>query len=697
VTNPNDTLSTIILWDARGGVHAALRGPPRPEDAAAGLAQARATSETPEATVGPFTARGDSVYFWITVPVREANRAIGYVGIHRRLAVAANSDRETRELIGRDMRLYIANRDSGLWATFAGVPFRGPAGVVDGASHTAYEAPGGERWLAAPAVIPGVPWSIVVAQPYAAIFARPRAILQRLLVVAAVLVLVGAVALWLLSRRLTRPLVALTTAAEAVAAGDYSIRVPARRNDEIGRLSAAFNEMATRVEEATERTARAAERTERLQSVTAALSGAVTPDAVARVVVEQGIASLEARAGAIYALDEGAHELELLRAVGYDDGALAGWRRVPLDDGAAVAAVVRSGTPRFVATRDELGTDPRTGRPYALIADSPSWAALPLVIDGRVLGALKLSFAQPGGFSAEERSFMIALAQQCAQALDRSRLYAAERRARADAEAARRTAEVANRAKSDFLAVMSHEIRTPINAILGYTELLELGLSGPLTPEQQAQLARLRASGRHLLGLVDEILDLAKIEAGQLAVSRSTVRVAETVEAALALVRPQAAARQITLSTRPDAPADAAYVGDPQRAQQVLVNLLSNAVKFTEPGGRVTVGWNHEAGAAVAGAPATTGVWSCIEVEDTGIGIAADQQQAIFEAFMQADQGRTRTRGGTGLGLAISRHLARLMGGELGVRSQLGEGSCFTLRLPAAAVPSAAPEIDAVR
>jgi signal transduction histidine kinase len=207
---------------------------------------------------------------------------------------------------------------------------------------------------------------------------------------------------------------------------------------------------------------------------------------------------------------------------------------------------------------------------------------------------------------------------------------------------------------------------------------------GIAADQQQAQLARLRASGRHLLGLVDEILDLAKIEAGQLAVSRSMVRVADTVEAALALVRPQADARRIALSTRPGSPADTAFVGDPQRAQQVLINLLSNAVKFTEPGGSVTVGWRREEGASTTGAAATAPIGSWIDVVVTGIGIAADQQQAIFEAFMQADQGRTRTRGGTGLGLAISRHLARLMSGELSVRSQLGEGSCFTLRLPAA-------------
>ena len=254
---------------------------------------------------------------------------------------------------------------------------------------------------------------------------------------------------------------------------------------------------------------------------------------------------------------------------------------------------------------------------------------------------------------------------------------------KAAAEAARAEAEKANQTKSDFLAVMSHEIRTPINAILGYTQLLEIGISGPVTPEQRAQLERVRTSGHHLLGLVNELLDLARVEAGQLTVLRERAVAAHAADAALTLMRPQAAAKGITIVERCNGPRDALYVGDEQRVRQVVVNLLSNAVKFTNPGGSVSVRCDVRDAAPENGNGLGAGPWTTVSVEDTGIGIAPDQVVRVFEPFVQAETGLTRTTGGVGLGLAISRRLARLMGGDLTVRSRLGEGSCFTLWLPA--------------
>ncbi|MEJ7812010.1 MAG: ATP-binding protein [Gemmatimonadaceae bacterium] len=251
-----------------------------------------------------------------------------------------------------------------------------------------------------------------------------------------------------------------------------------------------------------------------------------------------------------------------------------------------------------------------------------------------------------------------------------------------DAEGARLAAEAANQSKSEFLATMSHELRTPLNAILGYTELLELNLAGPLTDRQRAYLERTRASGKHLLGLIDEVLDLAKVEAGQLVVARVEARVERALEAALSLVRPQAAARGLGLAT-PCEVAGVSYVGDEARVRQILVNLLSNAVKFTPPGGHITI----RCGAVPQGGAGThlhgDGPWVFVRVEDTGIGIPHDQLEAIFEPFVQVETGRTRTQGGTGLGLAIGRRLARLMGGDLTAESALGRGSAFTLWLPA--------------
>jgi signal transduction histidine kinase len=258
-----------------------------------------------------------------------------------------------------------------------------------------------------------------------------------------------------------------------------------------------------------------------------------------------------------------------------------------------------------------------------------------------------------------------------------------------EAERARAEADMANSAKSQFLASMSHELRTPINAVIGYAELLRLGITGPVTQQQQDQLERIRASSAHLLSLIDDVLDLAKVEAGEMTVRMEPNALVDVVAEACALVTVQASARGITLENQCGA-SDAVYVGDEHRVRQILANLLSNATKFTEEGGRIVVRCRVESqrDAAVNGSADADGPWTCVTVEDTGIGIAADELEHVFEPFVQADSGPTRTHGGTGLGLTISRQLARLMGGDLTVRSTPGQGSCFTLWLPAAGRPA---------
>jgi PAS domain S-box-containing protein len=265
-------------------------------------------------------------------------------------------------------------------------------------------------------------------------------------------------------------------------------------------------------------------------------------------------------------------------------------------------------------------------------------------------------------------------------------LLEANEELRAQSEAAERLrneAEMSSRAKSDFLANMSHELRTPMNAIIGYTDLIELGIAGPVTDGQRAQLERIRVSSQHLLMLVDDILDLAKIEAGRVEIAREPCLVGDVVDAGLSLIRPQAAAGDLEIVNQCEFTAELLYLGDEDRVRQILVNLLSNAVKFTDAGGTVTI----RCGAATAGNPvphAGARPFVAMQVADTGIGIPEDHLEAVFEPFVQVETGRTRTRGGTGLGLAISRQLARLMGGDLTVTSEVSAGSCFTLWLPAA-------------
>ena len=260
------------------------------------------------------------------------------------------------------------------------------------------------------------------------------------------------------------------------------------------------------------------------------------------------------------------------------------------------------------------------------------------------------------------------------------------RAARDEAEEARAQAEEANRAKSQFLATMSHEIRTPINAVMGYVDLLEVELAGPLQAEQREYLARVRASNVHLLGIIDEVLDFSRLEAERVTLAARAGRLSSPVDAAVQMVALQARAKGVELTDAVSGlAADVPYWGDEDRVRQVLVILLSNAVKFTPAGGRVTL----SAGTAQQ-PPSDTrlpgpGPWVYVRVEDTGPGIAAESQAAIFEPFQQADMALTRRHGGTGLGLAIARRLAALMGGDLAVRSHPGAGSAFFLWLPGAA------------
>ena len=245
-----------------------------------------------------------------------------------------------------------------------------------------------------------------------------------------------------------------------------------------------------------------------------------------------------------------------------------------------------------------------------------------------------------------------------------ARELAEERLARAEAEAA-------NKAKTEFLAVMSHELRTPLNAIAGYTDLIDAGVRGPVTPEQRADLARIRRAERHLLGLINDIMNFTQLEAGRVSFNIVSVPMQETLITIEALSELLARAKGVSYSILP-CDASICVRADRDKLEQILLNLVSNAVKFTDRGGRITVGCESD-GSQVR-----------IVVEDTGRGIPADKLEAVFDPFMQVDKRFTRQTEGVGLGLAISRDLAHAMDGDLTVESTLGAGSRFTLSLPAA-------------
>ncbi len=236
---------------------------------------------------------------------------------------------------------------------------------------------------------------------------------------------------------------------------------------------------------------------------------------------------------------------------------------------------------------------------------------------------------------------------------------------------ARQEAEEANAAKSQFLATMSHELRTPLNAIAGYSELLKLELRGPITPEQREDLERIDRSQRHLLSLINDVLNFAKIEAGHVAVESKPMALGEVIQSLREFVEPQLREKGLTFRMAEDLP-DADACGDPDKVRQILINLLSNAIKFTPHGGTIEL-LCHDANEKL---------YIC--VTDTGSGIPGDKLEAIFEPFVQVNRDYSSKHEGTGLGLSISRDLARRMSGDLTVKSVIGKGSEFVLSLPKA-------------
>ncbi len=408
---------------------------------------------------------------------------------------------------------------------------------------------------------------------------------------------------------------------------------------------------------------RAAERTARLQAVTAALAEALAPAEVAQVIVEQGMGALGAVAGVVAVVGEGGEELGLLSAAGYPDALLEAWTRIPLDAATPFADALATGEPVFLESREA-----RAARypEFARLAGLPEAAAIvPLILRGRAVGVLQFGFGAFRAFLPDEQAFALTLGRQCAQALERARLYEAERRARADAEAA-------NRTKDQFLATLSHELRTPLTALLGWVRLLRAGKLDP--PTAARALESIERNVRVQAQLINDILDISRVVTGKLRLELQPVDVATVVGAAIEAIRPAAEAKGIHVATELD-PTTPPISGDPDRLQQVVWNLLANAVKFTATGGRVEVRLSR----AVSHVE--------IRVRDTGEGIPPAFLPYVFDRFRQADTATTRAHTGLGLGLAIVRHLVELHGGTVAAESRGdGQGATFTVTLPVPAV-----------
>jgi signal transduction histidine kinase len=421
---------------------------------------------------------------------------------------------------------------------------------------------------------------------------------------------------------------------------------------------------------------RARARTEQLRRLSTDLAGARTPAEVAEVTISASMAGVGTSRMVVLRLVEQGKYFALVGSHGYADEDIAAFEFISTGTDLPVSDAVTSRRPVMI-------TDTRADETRARYQYVHEWGqrtgvraiiVFPLLAgsadEEHALGTVSFEFDEPFMPGDDDLAFFDGIARVAAQAMDRAFAYEQERGLRFEADAARLRAEDANRIKGDFLAAMSHELRTPLNAIAGHTQLIEMGVHGPVTDAQLDALARIQRGQEHLLALINDVLNYAKLEAGRVEFQSIPLVAADAVREVLAMMEPQIAAKGIATVCRVSD--DLSMLGDAEKVAQVLLNLLSNALKFTDTGGIITI--------EAESTPSTVQ----LKVVDTGCGIPADKFDAIFEPFVQVHRSLSRNTEGTGLGLSISRDLARGMGGELSVRSTVDVGSTFTLTMPAA-------------
>jgi signal transduction histidine kinase len=450
-------------------------------------------------SIGTFYSQNGRVYYWATMPINNSSRRVGTLAQRRRINSVDASEKAIRNLAGQSHIILHTNSDGSYWTTLGGRPISPPTNPHTLQAFPTFTHPDvvpDERVVLYTAQSVGTPWDVALELPVSKLSEGPNDIVRRFEIISLILLALGAAAVWFISRRITQPLTRMTSAAEAMARGDYSHRVSESGDREIARLGASFNRMATEVEAANRKLLDAADTAEKAQSV----------------------------------------------------------------------------------------------------------------------------------------------------------------------------AEDANAAKANFLAAMSHELRTPLNAIAGYVQLLEMGIRGPLTQEQQTDLVRIKRSQEYLLALIEQVLVFTQLEAHTVAINLEDIRLDDVLRDAEHMVLPQINAKGIEYSYLAGEP-DLVVRADRDKTQQIVLNLITNGAKYTNPGGRVTVSAKSRNGSAL------------VSVSDSGPGIPEKMLSHIFEPFVQLDRRLNQPREGVGLGLTISRDLARAMGGDVTVESSPGKGATFAFVL----------------
>jgi signal transduction histidine kinase len=548
------------------------------------------------------------------------------------------------------------------------VPGAGESGVEIG-----QDLRGGSVLTASSPIAP-LGWSVFVEQSVREAFSPLYASMLRTLFLLILGLGLAVVASLILARNMVRPIQALQAGAAQIGAGALDQRIEVKTGDELEILADRFNQMAAqlqesyanlehKVEERTRELTEALEQLKALGEVGRAVSSTLNLETVLTTIVTRAVELSGTTGGVVYEYDEATQEFHLRVAHRMDEELVEAFRAAPLrlGEGAVGRAAVNRAPVQVPDILDEREYGATRIRPILARLGYRSLLAVPLLREERTVGGLVVWRREPGELSPEVVNLLETFATQSVLAIENARLFR-------EIEEKGRQLEIASKHKSEFLANMSHELRTPLNAILGYTELILDSIYGDASEKVRDVLLRLEKSGRHLLGLINDVLDLSKIEAGQLTLSLSDYSMREIIQTVFTGVESLAAEKQLALKVIVPSELPLGR-GDERRITQVLLNLVGNAIKFTEVGEvRVEAGTSDDTFRG--------------SVTDTGPGIAPADQARIFEEFHQVDSSSTRKKGGTGLGLSIAKRIIEMHGGRIWVESSLGKGSTFWFTLP---------------
>jgi signal transduction histidine kinase len=550
---------------------------------------------------------------------------------------------------------------------------RAAPGVPDGVTET--EGLQGGRVVTSHAAIDPLGWLVFTEQPLAEAFAP----LQGAIVLSTIFFVIGlglsVLASVVLARRMVEPIRLLQEGAAKIGAGELGHRLDVRTGDELESLGEEFNRTAARLEESyanleqkvearTRELAQANTELQALGEVSRAVSSTLDLETVLSTIAARAIELSAAHGGVIYQYDDAQREFHVVGGAERLDQDLAEVVRaapIRLGEGVAGRAAVLRAPVQVADVLDEHAYDVTRIRTLFERHGYRSILGVPLILEQEILGVLLVWRKEPGTFAPEIVNLLQTFASQSVLAIQNARLF----REIADKS---RQLEVASRHKSEFLASMSHELRTPLNAILGFNEMIVGGVYGAVPADLQEPLTDIQNSGKHLLRLINNVLDLSKIEAGRMELAVADYSVHDAVESVRASLRSLAEEKglEFVVSVPDDIPL---AHGDGGRIVQCLVNLAGNALKFTRQG-RVELAVERRGEVLV------------YRVSDTGIGIAADKIPGLFTEFKQGDATITKEFGGTGLGLSITRRFVELHKGRIWVESEPGRGSTFFIAIP---------------